>query len=107
MSSLGAPGTAGGSERAHRVTRMVPHFLLERLDGDILLYHPGLTKTIRLNETASAIWELCDGRHSVREIVELLGEAFPEAHPDVLADVEATVRRFADEGAVTFAAAQS
>ena len=44
----------------------VEHFLAERLDDDILLGHPGLAKTIRLNQTASLIWGLCDGQRTDR-----------------------------------------
>lgn len=86
-----------------RVPTQVQHFLLERLDEDILLYHPGMTKTIRLNETASLVWDLCDGTRSVREIAVLLSETCPEDAPQILEDIETTLRRFAEEGAVEFA----
>ncbi|MGE4055263.1 MAG: PqqD family protein, partial [Vicinamibacterales bacterium] len=61
-----------------RIPSRVEHFSLERLDNEILLYHPGLTKAIHLNETAALVWELCDGQRSIAEIGTLLGEAFPE-----------------------------
>ena len=83
------------------VPSRVEHFLLERLDDDLLLYHPGLTKMIHLNETASLIWELCNGRRSIREIVALLSEAFPEGGARVVEDVKVTLRRFSDVGAIT------
>jgi hypothetical protein len=85
-----------------RIPTRIPHFLLERLDEEVLLYHPGLTKTIQLNETASVIWELCDGQRSIREIAETLGQAFPDAAGEILEDVGTTLQRFADEGAVEF-----
>jgi hypothetical protein len=85
-----------------RVPSRSPHFLLERMDGELLLYHPGLTRTLLLNETASMIWELCDGRRSERVIVRLVAGAFPEAGDAVIQDVEATLRRFAEEGAIEF-----
>ena len=80
----------------------VPHFLLERLDENVLLYHPGLTKTIQLNQTAAIVWDLCDGQRSTHEIVALLSQLFPDAAAEVMEDVEVTLQRLADEGAVAF-----
>jgi hypothetical protein len=85
-----------------RIPRQVPSFRLERLDQDLLLYHPGLTKTVHLNPTASLIWQLCDGRRSVDEIAALLREAYDENAADITGDVESTLTRLADEGAVSF-----
>jgi hypothetical protein len=46
---------------------------------------------IYLNETATVIWKLCDGTRSVKEIIDLLVEAFPDAASDVRADVKETI----------------
>ena len=83
-----------------RIPTRAPDFLLEQLDDDVLLYHPGLTKTIRLNETAAALWKLCDGERSVGEIASMLVEAYPDDECQVAGDVEATLRVFAAEGAI-------
>jgi hypothetical protein len=77
------------------------HFLAERVDDDMLLYHPGVSKTIRLNETASIIWKLCDGERTVGEISTLLAASFPDEEHRILEDVQAALQRFADEGAIT------
>ena len=76
---------------------------LERLDDELLVYDAETARTIYLNPTASMIWTLCDGRRAVREIVELLTEAFPEDGAAIENDVEETLRRFASEGAIRFA----
>jgi pyrroloquinoline quinone biosynthesis protein D len=47
----------------------------------VLLYPEG---AVMLNETGAAILELCDGRRSVTQIAETLGERY---QCDVLADV--------------------
>jgi Coenzyme PQQ synthesis protein D (PqqD) len=78
----------------------IEHFLTERFDDDILLYHPGLTKTIQLNQTASIIWALCDGQRTIGEITTLLAASFPDEDHRILIDVEATLQRFASEGAL-------
>ncbi|MGE0703719.1 MAG: PqqD family protein [Vicinamibacterales bacterium] len=83
-----------------RIPSRVEHFSLERLDNEILLYHPGLTKAIHLNETAALVWELCDGQRSIAEIGTLLGEAFPEQADEVRNDVAAVVDRLSTEGAL-------
>lgn len=58
--------------------RQVSGFSLQRLDDDVLLYHPGLTRTLHLNDTAALIWQLCDGTRAVDAIVHALQDAFPE-----------------------------
>jgi len=59
----------------------------------------GITKSIRLNETASIIWDLCDGERTIAQIITLLAASFPDEADRILEDVEATLRRFTDEGA--------
>ena len=87
-------------EGQQRIPTRVAHFSLERLDNEILLYHPGLTKAIHLNETAALVWELCDGQRSVAEIGTLLGDAFPDQTDEVRSDVAAVVDRLSTEGAL-------
>lgn len=90
------------ADQLHRIPRPVPLFRLEQLDKDLLLYHPGLTKTILLNDAASMIWQLCDDRRSGWQILALLREAYPESDQQLQGDVEATLQLFADEGAIEF-----
>jgi pyrroloquinoline quinone biosynthesis protein D len=47
----------------------------------VLLYPEG---AVLLNDTGAAILELCDGQHTVRQIVTILTERY---HTDVSADV--------------------
>jgi hypothetical protein len=82
--------------------RQKPDYRLEILDGELLLYHPGQTKILYCNQTASLIWQLCDGRRTAQEIITLLGESFPEAAETVAADVEATLQQFLRHGAIEF-----
>jgi hypothetical protein len=76
-----------------------PDYVLERLDDEILLYHPGRTRALYLNQTAAVIWDLCDGERTTGEIIDLLTEAYPEAEA-LEEDVRATLRLFAQNGAV-------
>ena len=85
-----------------RIPRRAPGYRLEQLDDELLLYHPGTTTALYLNQTATLIWQLCDGQRSDREIVQLVVEAFPEAGESIAPDVESTLRRLARERAIDF-----
>jgi len=74
-------------------------FLLEEVEGELLLHHPGLKKTMFCSQTAAMVWHLCDGTRAVRELISLLAAAFPEA-PRVTEDVDSTLRTFLEHGAI-------
>jgi hypothetical protein len=46
------------------------------LDGDISLYDSATSQALVLNATASDVWRLLDGDHTVDEIVELIATAY-------------------------------
>lgn len=77
-------------------------FSLEQLDNELLLYHPAKTLTVYMNETASLVWQLCDGKRTVSEIVRQLQAAYPEAAGDMQSDVEQALAIFSEHGAITF-----
>jgi hypothetical protein len=82
----------------------IPHpedgFELEEIDGEILLYSPSSTRSVYLNSTASLIWNLCDGRNSVGQIVDQLKQAFPEAELNIEQDVTGAIQLFIDNRAM-------
>ena len=82
--------------------RRKPDYRLEMIDGELLLFHPGETKIMYCNQSASLIWRLCDGQHTVEEIASLLSQAFPEAADTIPAEVEATLRQFHEHGAIEY-----
>ena len=67
-----------------------PDILQATLDDKILVYDPDGMTAVALNETASVIWQLCNGDRNIAEIVEILQQAYPEA--------AATMAREVDEG---------
>ena len=50
--------------------------VLKKLGKEMLLYDPSTDKVHTLNRTASLIWSLCDGEHSLGEIKKAIYENF-------------------------------
>ena len=73
---------------------------MEELDDEILLYHPGNNKTLYVNKSASIIWQLCNGEHSVEEIIQLLNDAYPGDQDALKQDVLDTLGRLSENDAV-------
>lgn len=73
---------------------------MEWLDDELLLYHPGETTTVYMNQTAAIVWKLCDGKRTVAEIIEMLSESFPEAGGDLGQDVQEVLDNFSQHGAI-------
>lgn len=80
--------------------RHQPDYRLELLDGELLLYHPSQTQILYCNQTASLIWQLCDGQHTAQAIIDLLSAAFPAASETIAADVTAALQQFQQYGAI-------
>ena len=49
------------------------------------------------------MWQLCDGRRTVQQIIDLLTEAYPDAAVTLPADVSVALQQFADHGAIDLA----
>lgn len=73
----------------------------EVIDGELLLYHPRQTRAVYLNPTAAVVWGLCDGHRTVREIVRMIGDTYPDAGANLSDDVVAVCRQLRDNGVMT------
>jgi hypothetical protein len=95
--SLSLPsGLAGILPR--RAEKIVSRTLGSRL----VLYHPDTREVSVLNATAAAVWELCDGRTLLADVVTRLQARFRiEEARDVTADVTAELRTFAERGLIS------
>jgi coenzyme PQQ biosynthesis protein PqqD len=76
-------------------------YRLEAIEDEVLLFHPGQTRILYCNQTASLIWQLCDGERTVQEIIALLAQAYPDAASDIAQDIESTLQMLEDHGAIT------
>ncbi|NBD36645.1 MAG: PqqD family peptide modification chaperone [Chloroflexi bacterium] len=79
-----------------------PGYHLEMMDGELLMFSPEEAQILYCNQTASLIWQLCDGERTAQEIVEMLIAAFPEAEERIWAEAPATLEKFRQHGVIEF-----
>jgi hypothetical protein len=70
------------------------------MDKELLLYASDKRKVYTLNASASVIWSLCDGSHTVEEIAQVVQEKFESIPPNVLCDVLQTIEKLKIEGLI-------
>ena len=75
-------------------------FVMEQLDGELVLFHPSRSIIIHANETAALVWQMCDGNNSVADIVRILSGAYPDARAQIAKDVPETVQKLRAQGAL-------
>jgi hypothetical protein len=68
--------------------------------GSLFLEIPGRADTVSLNSSGAAIWEVCDGSHSVAEINQRLESRFEMTPGSLQADIEVVIKRLEDIGAL-------
>ena len=74
------------------------HIVETDIEGDISLYDPSTEQVMVLNATASDVWLLSDGEHTLPEMVELLAGAYGVKPDDIKEEVESTVASFIESG---------
>jgi hypothetical protein len=82
--------------------RRIDGVLCKELGNETLLYWAD-GKTIHVvNRTALAIWELCDGQHTLPEMEEAIRTQFqaPAQQIDIQGDILRTLQTFVDKGLV-------
>lgn len=80
--------------------RVRTDLVFRQLDDEWVVFDPETQRLHALNLTAALVWEHCTGDLTVDQIADAVARAFRETTEpsQVLADVRATVQRFADEG---------
>jgi coenzyme PQQ biosynthesis protein PqqD len=74
-------------------------YAIAEFEGEHMIFHPVDGRAVYLSESASLIWQLCDGQRSVADITVLLQAAYPDAG-DVQADVAAALATFVEQRVV-------
>lgn len=68
------------------------------LDDEVVLFDDASGKTYRLNQTALAVWQQCDGTVAIRDIAKQLTQQFEVELETALDHVEQLVAMFAEAG---------
>lgn len=79
-----------------KVIHLNDDYFIERIDGEITVYHPTLTTSVYLNDTGALIWELCNGERSVADIIAILTEIYPESGEQIETDVKSIVLKLVE-----------
>ncbi len=58
-------------------------------------------RRIKLNDSGMMIWDLCDGKQSVGELITFLKEQFPDAADSMEKDVQRTLDELVEERLIT------
>jgi hypothetical protein len=82
--------------------RQKSDFKLEKMDDDLLLFHPAQNKIFYCNETAALIWQLCNGERTVEEIGALITAAYPESAEAIASEIQNTLQQFFEQGAIEY-----
>ncbi len=75
-------------------------FLIEKMEGELVLLHPTRNVIIHTNETAALVWQMCDGINSIPQIVEILSGAYPDARAQIAKDVPDIIQKLRAQGAL-------
>ncbi len=67
---------------------------LEELDDGCILYDTEKDEVHSLNSTAASIWICCDGKHSVEEIVDVVGKCFKSESKMIPKDIIKIIEDF-------------
>jgi hypothetical protein len=70
----------------------------EVVEGEVLVYNPQQTRAVYLNPTAALVFGLCDGKRSVREIIRVLSECYPDGAASLSDDVLTTINELRESG---------
>lgn len=100
LTALCLNGADASSVWSQVLPTQVPGFLLEALDDEIILCNPTNDLIICCNVTAALIWQLCDGRRLLGEIIAILCAAYPGAEVSIVDQVTTVVRMLCSRGAL-------
>ncbi len=75
---------------------------LEKLDDGCILYDTEKDEVHSLNITAASVWICCDGKHSIKEIADVVEKCFKADSKPVLRDIIKIIKDFSEKELLTF-----
>ena len=79
-------------DETHKIRRLPCCLYLEDSEGKTL---------IKLNDSSSLVWSLCTGEFSVKEMIDMLEESYPDAGDVIRKDVFRVLDEFIAEDIIT------
>ena len=86
-----------------RIPRAKPTLQLQEFDEELVLYDLEKMQVIYLSESATLIWQMCNGQRTIKQIIQLLQDAYPENARTIPADVESAMELFVQNRALEWA----
>ena len=77
-----------------------PGVVIEEMDEELLLYRPTTHQAIHLNSTAAAIWKLCDGTRTTKDLIDCFLAAYPDSKSSISHEVQQTIDQLLRDGAL-------
>lgn len=71
------------------------------VEGALGLFDPSSDRVLMLNNTASDVWRLSDGQHTLDEVLELLARAYGVDAAEIQEDVLSALESFRRHGLLT------
>lgn len=57
------------------------------IDDEVLLTRPSANEALRLDAAAAAVWKMCDGSRTVKQVIDELAGLYPDQADTVRSDV--------------------
>lgn len=68
-----------------------------QVEGEIMLHDPAVQKVYVLNPTAALVWSLCDGDHTLEQMIDAVKTQFSQTtEVDIPQDVDQTLAWFSE-----------
>ena len=78
--------------------RIRPDILTESIEDEMVVFVPETDQTHLLNLTAAAIFELCDGAMTVKDIIKTLKESVNETPEGMKEEIYKTLSEYIEKG---------